>query len=54
MILAAQSMPIPFFFFTAHWLLHYERSGHSPCGRCIAMGLSSLGSVFGRLILADG
>jgi MFS family permease len=40
----------PFFFFTAHWLLHLKGVGISPANAAWAMGLFTLGAVFGRLI----
>jgi len=40
----------PFFFFTAHWLLHLKGVGISPADAAWAMGLFTLGAVFGRLI----
>jgi MFS family permease len=40
----------PFFFFTAHWLLHLKGLGVPPADAAWAMGLFTLGAVFGRLI----
>jgi MFS family permease len=40
----------PFFFFTAHWLLHLKGAGISPTDAAWAMGLFTLGAVAGRLI----
>ena len=40
----------PFFFFTAHWLLHLRGLGVRPADAAFAMGLFTLGAVFGRLI----
>jgi MFS family permease len=40
----------PFFFFTAHWLLHLKSAGIHPADAAWAMGLFTLGAVFGRLI----
>ncbi len=40
----------PFFFFTAHWLLHLKGVGVRPADAAFAMGLFTLGAVFGRLI----
>src|SRR5713226_8396321 len=40
----------PFFFFTAHWLLHLKGVGISPADAAWAMGLFTLGAVFGRLV----
>src|SRR4029077_9267544 len=39
-----------FFFSTAHWLLHLRGMGLPPADAAWAMGLFTLGSVFGRLI----
>jgi len=58
MILAgAVACQFPFFFFTAHWLLHLKGVGVRPADSAFAMGLFTLGAVFGRLIggwLMDG
>jgi MFS family permease len=58
MILAgAVACQFPFFFFTAHWLLHLKGVGVPPEDAAFAMGLFTLGTVFGRLIggwLMDG
>jgi MFS family permease len=40
----------PFFFFTAHWLLHLKGASISPTDAAWAMGLFTLGAVAGRLI----
>ena len=40
----------PFFFFTAHWILHLRGAGVSPANAAWAMGLFSIGAVAGRLI----
>ena len=40
----------PFFFFTAHWVPHLKSAGVSPADAAWAMGLFTLGAVFGRLI----
>ena len=40
----------PFFFFTAHWLLHLKGAGLPAADAAWAMGLFTLGAVFGRLI----
>ncbi len=40
----------PFFFFTAHWLLHLKGLGIPAAEAAWAMGLFTLGAVFGRLI----
>jgi MFS family permease len=40
----------PFFFFTAHWLLHLKGAGIGPADAAWAMGLFTMGAVAGRLI----
>lgn len=40
----------PFFFFTAHWLLHLKGAGINSADAAWAMGLFSIGAVGGRLI----
>jgi MFS family permease len=40
----------PFFFFTAHWLLHLKGAGITPMDAAWAMALFSIGAVGGRLI----
>lgn len=40
----------PFFFFTAHWLLHLKGAGVRAADAAWAMGLLSIGAVGGRLI----
>src|ERR1700687_1500890 len=49
-LVGAVPCPFPFFFFTAHWLLHLKGVGISPADAAWAMGLFTLGAVFGRLI----
>ena len=39
----------PFFFFTAHWLLHLKAAGIQPADAAWAMGLFTAASVVGRL-----
>jgi MFS family permease len=41
---------LPFFFFTAHWVPHLKSAGIRPADAAWAMGLFTLGSVFGRFI----
>jgi MFS family permease len=41
---------MPFFFFTAHWVPHLKSAGISVADAAWAMGLFTLGAVFGRLI----
>jgi len=40
----------PFFFFTAHWILHLRQHGISPGDAAWAMGLFTMGAIGGRLI----
>lgn len=40
----------PFFFFTAHWILHLRGVGISPATAAWAMGLFTLGGIGGRAI----
>jgi sugar phosphate permease len=40
----------PFFFFTAHWLLHLKGAGIATSDAAWAMALFSIGAVSGRLI----
>jgi len=40
----------PFFFFTAHWILHLRGAGVNAADAAWAMGLFSMGAVAGRLI----
>jgi MFS family permease len=40
----------PFFFFTAHWLLHLKGVSVAPADASWAMGLFTLSAVLGRLI----
>jgi MFS family permease len=40
----------PFFFFTAHWILHLKGRGISAADAAWAMGLFTLGGIGGRLI----
>src|SRR5204862_4329014 len=48
MILAgAVACQFPFFFFTAHWLLHLKGVGVRPAGAAFALVRFTLGAVFG-------
>jgi MFS family permease len=49
-LFGAIACQFPFFFFTAHWLLHLKGLGVGPADAAFAMGLFTLGAVFGRLI----
>src|SRR6266704_9916 len=56
-LVGAIACQFPFFFFTAHWLLHLKGVGVRPADAAFAMGLFTLGAVLGRLIggwLMDG
>ena len=56
-LVGAIACQFPFFFFTAHWLLHLKGVGVRPADAAFAMGLFTLGAVFRRLIggwLMDG
>ena len=49
-VLAAAASQWPFFFFTAHWILHLRGQGISPADAAFAMGLFTMGGIAGRLI----
>jgi MFS family permease len=49
-LVGAIACQFPFFLFTAHWLLHLKGLGVRPADAAFAMGLFTLGAVFGRLI----
>jgi MFS family permease len=49
-LVGAVACQFPFFFFTAHWLLHLKGVGIQPADATLAMGLFTLGTVFGRLL----
>jgi MFS family permease len=49
-LIGAIACQFPFFFFTAHWLLHLKGRRVRPADAAFAMGLFTLGAVFGRLI----
>src|SRR6266571_2214272 len=49
-LVGAIACQFPFFFFTAHWLLHLKGVGVRPADAAFAMGLFTLGAVLGRLI----
>lgn len=49
-LVGAIACQFPFFFFTAHWILHLKGAGISSADAAWAMGLFTLGAVFGRLI----
>jgi MFS family permease len=49
-VLGGVGCQFPFFFFTAHWLLHLKGAGISAGDAAWAMGLFTMGAVAGRLI----
>jgi MFS family permease len=49
-VLGGMASQFPFFFFTAHWLLHLKGAGIRAADAAWAMGLFTLGAVGGRLI----
>lgn len=49
-VIAAAASQWPFFFFTAHWILHLRGAGINPADAAFAMGLFTMGGIFGRLI----
>lgn len=50
MFVGACACQYPFWFFTAHWIMHLKGLGISPNVYALAMGLFTMGSIFGRLI----
>jgi len=48
--LGAIACQFPFFFFTAHWILHLRGAGMSPANAALAMGLYTMGGICGRLL----
>lgn len=49
-VVAAAASQWPFFFFTAHWIMHLRGKGISPADAAFAMGLFTMGGILGRLI----
>ena len=49
-VIGGMACQYPFFFFTAHWLPHLKGAGVQAADAAFAMGLFTLGAVFGRLI----
>lgn len=49
-VLAAAASQWPFFFFTAHWIMHLKGKGIAPADAAFAMGMFTMGGIFGRLI----
>jgi MFS family permease len=49
-ILGGFACQFPFFFFTAHWILHLRQHGIAPADAAWAMGLFTMGGIVGRLV----
>ena len=49
-VLGGIGCQFPFFFFTAHWILHLKGAGIPAADAAFAMGLFTMGAVAGRLI----
>ncbi|MDT8902583.1 MFS transporter [Anaeroselena agilis] len=49
-VLAAACSQWPFFFFTAHWIMHLRGKGVNPADAAFAMGIFTMGGIAGRLI----
>jgi sugar phosphate permease len=49
-LLGSVACQFPFFFFTAHWILHLRGVGINPADAAWAMGLFTMGGIAGRLI----
>lgn len=49
-VVATAASQWPFFFFTAHWIMHLRGKGIGPAEAALAMGFFSLGGIMGRLI----
>jgi Sugar phosphate permease len=49
-VLACGASQWPFFFFTAHWIMHLRGKGIDPATAAFAMGLFTLGGIGGRLV----
>jgi MFS family permease len=49
-VIGGMACQFPFFFFTAHWLLHLKGAGVQAADAAWAMGVFTLGAVVGRLI----
>lgn len=48
--LSSIACQFPFFFFTAHWIMHLRGVGINPADAAMAMGLFTMGGIAGRLI----
>lgn len=49
-VIGSIACQFPFFFFTAHWILHLRGVGINPADAAMAMGLFTMGGIAGRLI----
>lgn len=49
-VIGGLTAQFPFFFFTAHWILHLQGAGISSADAAFAMGLFTVSCIFGRLI----
>ena len=49
-VLGGFACQFPFFFFTAHWILHLRQHGIAAADAAWAMGLFTLGGIGGRLV----
>ena len=49
-VMGGLACQFPYFFFTAHWILHLRQRGISPPDAAWAMGLFTMGAIGGRLI----
>ncbi len=49
-VLGGFACQFPFFFFTAHWILHLRQHGIAPADAAWAMGLFTMGGIAGRLV----
>lgn len=49
-VIGSIACQFPFFFFTAHWMLHLRGIGINPADAAMAMGLFTMGGIAGRLI----
>ncbi|HXJ16811.1 MAG TPA: MFS transporter, partial [Candidatus Polarisedimenticolia bacterium] len=49
-VIGGLTAQFPFFFFTAHWLLHLQAAGISSSDAAFALGLFTISGIAGRLI----
>jgi MFS family permease len=49
-VIGGVACQFPFFFFTAHWLLHLRQHGITAADAALAMGLFTMGGIGGRLL----